>query len=138
VNDQLFDQTPLRTKYVGKSLGQASALKLCYASLAKGFTALAMQSLGTASRHGVLDDLLIELEASQPVFLRKATNGIPAALPKAHRWVREMEEIAAAHGETGFDPACFQGIAQIYAKVKDLHTDNNIRAIAEELGKLNT
>jgi hypothetical protein len=40
--------------------------------------------------------------------------------PKAYRWVREMEEIAATHVEEGgFDETLFQGVARVYRNVAD-------------------
>jgi hypothetical protein len=40
-------------------------------------------------------------------------------VPKAHRWVGEMQEIARTFGACGLTPATFEGAAEIYALVAD-------------------
>ncbi|WP_341529774.1 DUF1932 domain-containing protein [Nostoc sp. UHCC 0302] len=40
-------------------------------------------------------------------------------IPKAHRWVGEMEEIAATFGAVGLTERTFEGAADIYRFVKD-------------------
>ncbi len=47
----------LRCRVVGADVGAASGLKCCFASLQKGYTALAIQSYTTAERLGVLGEL---------------------------------------------------------------------------------
>jgi hypothetical protein len=42
---------------------------------------------------------------------------VTGAPPKAHRWVAEMEEIAATMAATGLPAASFTGAAQLYAIV---------------------
>jgi len=40
--------------------------------------------------------------------------------PKAYRWVREMEEIAATYAEEGgFELALFEGVAGVYRTVAE-------------------
>lgn len=77
-----------RTKVVGAKIGQASALKLSYASLTKGVTALAYNSALLSSSWDVADALEEELGTSQPALL-KVLKGIPGSSAKAFRWIRE-------------------------------------------------
>ena len=42
---------------------------------------------------------------------------VPEMVPKAHRWVGEMEEIARTFEGCGLPPRTFEGAAEIYALV---------------------
>lgn len=107
----------LNMRHISPDVGAASGLKMCYASLTKGFTALAIQSFTTAQRLGVLDDLKQEM---QPANWKRAERGVTSMPPKAYRWVREMEEIALAFEEDGgFAQSSFQGAARVFQAVAD-------------------
>jgi 3-hydroxyisobutyrate dehydrogenase-like beta-hydroxyacid dehydrogenase len=98
----------------GDEIGQASGLKMCYAALTKGLTALGTELLVTAHRLGLGEPLRAELEHSQQALLAWLTRSIPAMPPKAHRWVGEMEEIAATFEGVGLTPRTLLGAADIY------------------------
>lgn len=70
-----------RTKVVGDTVGQASAMKLAYASLSKGANALALNAAMMASRYGVGEALEEELGQSQPAML-KVMQGVPKSTAK--------------------------------------------------------
>ena len=74
--------------------GDASAVKMCYAALTKGTTALMTELSVAAERLGVTAVLRQEFAESQQAALDRMGKSIPAMIPKAHRWVGEMEEIA--------------------------------------------
>lgn len=106
----------LNTKHISADIGGASGLKMCFASLTKGFTALAIQSFTTAHRLGVTTELQEHLSNYSPKTL-ELTKGITTMPPKAYRWVREMQEISATfHEDGGFDEDedIFGGIAGVY------------------------
>ena len=107
----------LNTKYVNDTIGAATGLKMCFASLSKGFTALAIQSFTTAHNLGVLDDLKANMELFNPAGLKNAEKSLPAMCPKAYRWVHEMQQIAETfEADGGFeeDESPFRAIAGIY------------------------
>ena len=55
-----------------------------------------------------------------PATLKTAEKGVIGMAPKAYRWVREMEEIAATHHEEGgFAPDLFNGVAGVYEAVTE-------------------
>lgn len=83
----------------------------------QGLTGLAVQSFTTASHLSLLPELKEELFAYFPPLLTFLEKSIPATPPKAYRWVREMEEIADTHSQTGFSRAVFSGIAEVYRGV---------------------
>ena len=88
---------------------------MCFASTTKGLYAILIQSFTTAAQLGILDDLKKEMRDMTPQVLANAEKSLPNIPPKAHRWVREMEEIAETFSEEGgFDQELFQGVAQVY------------------------
>lgn len=98
-------------------IGAASALKMSYAGITKGFTALGAAMMLAASRAGTAEDVKAELQMSQPALLGWLTRQMPRMYSKAYRWVAEMEEIAAF---TGDDPAArefFQAAARLYERI---------------------
>jgi|SRR5580658_3125667 putative dehydrogenase len=97
-------------------VGAASALKMSYAGITKGMTALGTAMILAATRAGVADALAAELAASQPGLLKIFQRSVPGMFPKAYRWVAEMEEIAAFSG----DPATaeiYGGVAGLYRRI---------------------
>ncbi|KAJ3810584.1 6-phosphogluconate dehydrogenase C-terminal domain-like protein [Lentinula aff. lateritia] len=102
----------------GAGIGDASALKMSYAGMTKGTTALftTMILAAHASSPATAEALLHELGDSQPEFLRRITRTIPPMLPKAYRWVGEMEEIGSFVG--GGEGAIYEGIAKLYQRVE--------------------
>ena len=97
--------------------GAASGLKLVYAMCTKGVTALAAGMLLGAERNGAGAALAAELDRSQPEMVARFAKAMPDMLPKAHRWVAEMREIAEFLGPD--DPAAmmFEGAARIYERL---------------------
>jgi hypothetical protein len=85
-----------------------------YAGITKGTTAIAAAMVLGASRFGCADALKAELAESQPQLHARNTRQIPAAFPKAYRWVAEMEEIAAFLGEGSPEAEMFHGISRLY------------------------
>ncbi|MCX6049164.1 MAG: DUF1932 domain-containing protein [Chloroflexi bacterium] len=104
----------LEIKPLGDESGQASAIKMCYAALTKGMTALATELLTAAQMLGVASALDQELQASQPFLHEQFKRQLPGMTPKAHRWVGEMEEIAQTFAYVGLTPQILAGAADIY------------------------
>ncbi|SPJ72698.1 uncharacterized protein FTOL_02427 [Fusarium torulosum] len=121
----------LNIKHISPDIGAASGLKMCFASMTKGFTAIATQAFTTAHNLGVLDVLKDEIGSFYPAFLNSAERSVPGMPPKAYRWVREMEEIALTFNEeAGWDRAMFEGAASVY---KDI-AENEVLG-SEKVGK---
>lgn len=98
---------------LGGAVGTASAVKMCTASVYKGLEGLFAQALRAAAHYGVLDAVVADLQAGR--------TGDPARLAvaaaKAHRYVPEMREIAAAQHAAGLTPALFTAFAEVYAEL---------------------
>jgi 3-hydroxyisobutyrate dehydrogenase-like beta-hydroxyacid dehydrogenase len=105
----------LDVRVIGTRVGDASAVKMCYAALTKGTTALLTQLSIAAERLGVTDVVRAEFAGSQAAMLERMQREVPRMVPKAHRWVGEMEEIAATFGAAGLTPKTFEGAAELYA-----------------------
>jgi len=98
-------------------IGAASAMKMSYAGITKGFTALGAAMMLAATRAGTADDLKQELLTSQPALVGWLTRQMPRMYSKAYRWVAEMEEIAEFVGE---DPAArqfYEAAARLYERI---------------------
>jgi 3-hydroxyisobutyrate dehydrogenase-like beta-hydroxyacid dehydrogenase len=108
---------PLDVRSLGGEIGQASALKMCYAALTKGLSALLTESMVAADANGVTAALRDELANSQPQFLAGADR-LPGVVPKAYRWIGEMEEIAATFEQSGMTPMMLLGAADVYRQVE--------------------
>ncbi len=98
-------------------IGAASALKMSYAGLTKGFQALGAAMLSAALKAGAGPALLEQLAQSQPDFLAYFRPQVPAMFPKAYRFVGEMEEIADFLASTGDNSAAaiYHGMGELFA-----------------------
>jgi 3-hydroxyisobutyrate dehydrogenase-like beta-hydroxyacid dehydrogenase len=99
---------------IGDRIGDASALKMCYAALTKGLTALSTELLVAAEALGVTEPLQAEFRQSQASMLAQMERGLPTMPPKARRWVGEMGEIASTFEAVGLTPHILLGAADIY------------------------
>ena len=107
----------LKIRWLDGPVGAASALKMSYAGITKGLTALGSVMLLAATRAGMAEALHQELSESQPMLLAWLARSIPGMYPKAYRWVAEMQEIEAFVGK---DPAAaqyFAAAAELYERL---------------------
>ncbi|OAA72602.1 6-phosphogluconate dehydrogenase [Cordyceps fumosorosea ARSEF 2679] len=110
----------LRVRHIADDVGAASGLKMCFASLSKGYTAVAVQAYTSARAMGVLGELRTVLGEVAPQRAAETEGGLVGMAPKAYRWVREMEEISKTHAEEGgFAPELFIGAAGVYRAVAE-------------------
>jgi 3-hydroxyisobutyrate dehydrogenase-like beta-hydroxyacid dehydrogenase len=122
-------------------IGAASALKMSYAGITKGTTAIASAMLLGAARFGCAEALIAELTESQPEMLARFREGIPRMYDKAYRWVAEMEEISDFLEQNPPSRDIYAGIARLYADLaaaeaeKEPATDNAVRTLDRVLGK---
>jgi putative dehydrogenase len=100
-------------------IGSASALKMCYAGITKGLTALGSVMIRAAARNGLASALYSELFQSQPEILKLLSRRIPDMLPKAYRWIGEMQEIARFLRDDPAGVNIFNGAEQVYKLIAD-------------------
>ncbi len=129
----------LDVRAVPGGIGAASALKMCYAAVTKGLTALGTVSLAAAKAYGVDRELAAEMAASQRMLSDRFERSLPDMPPKAYRWVGEMEEVARTVADVGLDPKLFLGAADIYRLVtatalgQEVPEDRTIGFTADEV-----
>ncbi len=123
----------IKVREIEGGIGAASALKMSYAGITKGSTAIASLMVLGASRGGAAEALMAELRESQPMLAARFARGLPDMVPKAYRWVAEMREIAAFLGDDHAGAAVFEAIAQLYER---LAADD--KADRDEVGTLET
>jgi len=98
----------------GAELGRASAIKMVYAGITKGTSALHAAVLIAAEKLGVADELYDELAYSQGALLKRMeimTSALPAV---AGRFAGEMREIAATLESVGVTSGFHDGAAELY------------------------
>ncbi len=101
---------------LGKEIGLAKAIKMCYAAWTKGSTALCTELLIAAQALGVLDALTDEFRSSQSAMILRMQR-LPAMPIKSRRFVGEMLEISKTFGDIGLTPDMLAGAADVYRLV---------------------
>ena len=97
-------------------LTAASALKMSYAGITKGFTALGAAMMLAATRGGSAEALKAELAESLPALNGFLTRQTPNMYAKAYRWVAELDEIAAFVGKDLPESEMFSAAARLYER----------------------
>ena len=121
---------------IGPEIGQASGIKMCYAAMTKGSSALYTQLLVAAEAMGLLEPLKAEFRSGQAQVMERMERSLSGVPARSRRWVSEMEEIAAtfqhlgcATGHIGYRQTgdigntkvrCMQGMASIAVQEPDL------------------
>ncbi len=109
-----FDGMGIEIKQCGPVIGQASAVKMVYAGVTKGVSALCANMLIAAERLGVGDIAHEEFQYSQEALYRRMENLTPALPAVSGRFVGEMEEIAATCLSVNLSAGFHQGAADLY------------------------
>jgi 3-hydroxyisobutyrate dehydrogenase-like beta-hydroxyacid dehydrogenase len=128
-------------RIIAGPIGAASGLKMSYAGITKGTTAIAAAMLLGAARFGCAEALIAELSSSQPEMLKRMQRGIPGMYDKAYRWVGEMQEISDFLDANAPSSEMYRGIARLYeflaaAEAEDRKADENaIRTLDRVLGR---
>ena len=112
-------------------LSAASALKMSYAGITKGFTALGAAMMLAATRGGSAAALKAELADSRPDLLRYLSNQVPSMYSKAYRWVAELDEIASFVGEEHAEHDMLTAAARLYERLAD-----DVDGVKKEIGSL--
>ncbi|HEX3538704.1 MAG TPA: DUF1932 domain-containing protein [Stellaceae bacterium] len=123
-------------------VGTASGLKMSYAGITKGTTAIAAAMLLGAARFGCGEALIAELSKSQPDLLKRMRGSLPGMYDKAYRWVGEMEEISDFLGANQPSSDMYAAIARLYeflaaaeAEKPTAGPDNAIKTLDRVLGR---
>lgn len=111
-----FAAGPLETVILSDKVGEASALKMCYAAYTKGTTALLCAVLGTAEQLGVREALYAQWEHDSPHSAEQNAQRVRTVTAKAWRFAGEMEEIAATFAGAGLPSGFHLAAEEVYRR----------------------
>lgn len=126
-----FNDYGLIVRVLDGPLTAASALKMSYAGITKGFTALGVAMMLAATRSGSAEALRAELAESRPDLLRYLSSQVPGMYSKAYRWVGELDEIAAFVGEEFAENEMLGAAARLYERIAE-----DVESGKDEIGVL--
>lgn len=131
----LFSQGPVQPIVLDGSIGSASALKMAYSASQKGLTALTALCIAMADRYGVEDLLATEWDRSEPGVTATARRRIAVAVPKAWRWIGEMQEVADTALSAGLPDGFHRAAAEVYERWRAHKDPQGSRdAIVQDVG----
>lgn len=110
----VFDGKGIAVRQCGPEIGRGSSVKMAYAGITKGTSALHAAMLIAAERLGVADELHEELQSSQPVMYKRMETMTPALPAVSDRYVGEMLEIAATLAAHDVPSGFHEGAAELY------------------------
>lgn len=134
-----FAEGPLETAVVGDQIGQASALKMCFAAQTKGGLALLALVMGAAEKLGVrtaLEAQWANYNPDQPESSRRRVASV--AHNKAWRFVGEMEEMVETFGAIGLPDGFHSAAADIYGRVAHFQNAETTPPIEDVLNAINS
>lgn len=111
-----FQAGPVETVVLGTELGQASALKMCFAAWNKGKNALLAAVLATADELGVRQALERQWDIYEPGFSTASSERLRGIARKAWRFGDEMDEIAQTLQSCGVPHEFFTAAAELYRR----------------------
>ena len=127
---------PLHCEVIGAEIGQASALKMCYAALSKGTTALLCAILATADELGVREELCRHWDRDSAGMGEKREMAVRGVTAKAWRFVGEMHEIAATFEAAGQPAGFHRTAAELYELLAHLKDGPHPTGLSETLDAL--
>ena len=131
-----FSAGPLETEVLGTRVGEASALKMCFAAYSKGTRALLLAVLATAESLGVREALYRQWTHDDPDFVSQASRRVLGVTPKAWRFAGEMEEIASTFRDAGIPGDFHTGAETIYRRLGEFKNPETTPSIEDVLGVL--
>ncbi len=126
----------VETRVIGDQTDQASALKMCYAALTKGTTAMLCAVIGAAHALGVDEELrsqwdMDELGSAEQRYMR-----LCRVTKKAWRFEGEMREIAQTLKSAGMPSGFHEAAEDVYAHLNKFRGRDSLPAAEEVLEAL--
>lgn len=131
-----FAAGPLETEVIGEEVGNASALKMCYAAYTKGTSALLCAILATAERLGVRGELAKEWSRDGSEFAANTEARVKRVTAKAWRFAGEMDEIAATFQSAGLPGSFHQAASEVYRRISGFKDAPELPELGEVLAAL--
>ena len=127
-----FNCKGIAIKQCGPEIGRGSAVKMCYAGITKGTSALHATILIAAEALGVADELFEELSYSQEGQLKRMevmTSALPAV---SSRYIGEMREISKTMGSVGATTGFHDGSTETYQLMEKTPFASEIRETVDK------
>ena len=134
-----LDGFGIKVRILSDQIGDASALKMCYASITKGTLALYTASLIVSKNSGVFDYFINELSESQNGILKEMISNLPKVRSKAYRWIGEMLEISDTYKDYSISDHFHKGAADVYEFISNefrKNSENNTQYYKETISGL--
>jgi len=125
-------------RVLGGAVGQASALKMCYAAYTKGTTALLAAILAAAEALEVREPLIEQWTQDDPEFAPRSQQRVRRVTAKAWRFAGEMDEIAATFEGAGLPGGFHAAAAELFRRLthfKDSDTAPKLEDVLRALRK---
>ncbi len=133
---EFFAAGPLETAVIGDQIGEASALKMCFAAYTKGTTALLSMILAGAEAMGVRANLEEQWSRGGSEFATQTQQRVCRVTAKAWRFEGEMHEIAATFASAGLPAGFHEAAADIYQRLTHFKEAEAVPELVEVLGAL--
>ena len=114
---QCFSNGPLEVNIIGREIGKASALKMCFAAYTKGSTALLGCILAASEALGVRENLENQWSRNGSDFAVQTQKRVRRVTAKAWRFEGEMQEIASTMESVGMPGGFHQAAGEIYHRI---------------------
>ncbi len=109
-----FDGKEIDIRQSGPEIGRGSAIKMCYAGITKGTSALHAAVLLAAEGLGVADELHEELAYSTGPLYKRMERLTPQLPAVAGRYIGEMREISKTMKSAGVTTGFHDGSTELY------------------------
>jgi 3-hydroxyisobutyrate dehydrogenase-like beta-hydroxyacid dehydrogenase len=120
-----FSNGLIESEVISDVIGDASALKMCYAAYTKGSTAMLLAITAAAENMGVRGKLFAQWKREGSGLDEAAVNRARIVTRKAWRWIDEMEEIANTFDSANLPEGFHRSAADIYRRIESLRTDED-------------
>ncbi|MEW2134633.1 DUF1932 domain-containing protein [Streptomyces sp. NPDC005435] len=132
--ETLFADTAVQAAVLGTEVGQASALKLSYASFQKASRVLVALAVGMAREHGV-DQELIKVASRRTDSYLSEPQYVAKTAARAWRWGPELEEAADTLAAAGLPTEMLRAAAATLARWHGVKDDSEL-TLADALERL--
>lgn len=119
-----FSKGLIEAEIVSDRIGDASALKMCYAAYTKGSTAMLLAITAAAESLGVRDALFAQWKREGSGLDESAERRARFVTRKAWRWIDEMEEIANTFGMVDQPDGFHRAAAETYRRIEHLRPED--------------
>ena len=102
---------------LGESLTQATEMKVLFSAANKGTAALLANIMAAATKVGLLDRVMGELDSVRPGLLAALRQAAPDLDDKALRWAIEMDDLAQGLADLDAHPGYHQAAGEGYRRL---------------------